>query len=131
MSPNGKEVWVAHRDDGGVSIIDTATDTVKATIPQVGKTPIRVAVTPDSRRVLITAPNSSEVIVFDAASRKIEKRITVPGGLMAIMAAPDGKRAYVGIIKAGAVGIIDLNTLTLSGTVEGTGPHTDGIAWAS
>ena len=37
MSPDGAEVWTAHSQDGGASIIDTATLSVKQTLPALTK----------------------------------------------------------------------------------------------
>jgi YVTN family beta-propeller protein len=56
MSPDGKEVWAAHSRDGGVSIIDTTTNKVKETIPQLTKRSNRLKFTPDGKRVLISDP---------------------------------------------------------------------------
>lgn len=61
LSPDEREVWVAHRGDGGLSIIDTATDQVKATL-KVGRAPIRVKFTPDGKRVLISDSQGGDII---------------------------------------------------------------------
>ena len=39
VSPDGKEVWVGHRGDGGVSIIDVATDKVVHTMHALAERP--------------------------------------------------------------------------------------------
>jgi YVTN family beta-propeller protein len=128
LSPDARELWVGHNGDGKVSIIDTATNTVKETI-QVGEVPIRVKFTPDGKRVLISDPKSGELIVFDAAARKQIKRIAVGETPVGILITPDGKRAFVATMQANRVAVINLEDLTVSNRIEpGKGP--DGLAWA-
>src|ERR1700754_1053054 len=64
ISPDGRELWVAHRGDGGVSVIDTETNKVKETF-KAGGTPIRVKFTRDGKYVLISSPDTGELVVFD------------------------------------------------------------------
>src|SRR5215472_11224840 len=81
---------------GTVSVIDTATSTVVATI-SVDGAPVRVAVTPDGRRVyLAMQSNKGSVSVLDTATNTIAT--TVPVGdfcIGGIAITPDGKHAYV------------------------------------
>ena len=128
LSPDGRELWVGHRRDGGLSIIDTGSDSVKETI-KVGRAPIRVKFTPDGSRVLVTDAEGGEVVVFDRATRKELKRIS-PGGVpVGLLITPDGTRAFVASTAANKVLVIDLKSLTVIGTVE-PGKEPDGMAWA-
>jgi YVTN family beta-propeller protein len=45
ITPDGAFAYVANKDSNTVSVIDTATNTVVATVP-VGSAPIGVAITP-------------------------------------------------------------------------------------
>lgn len=128
ISPDDREVWVAHRNDGGLSIIDTATDKVKETI-KVGRSPIRVKFTPDGKRVLVSDAQGNEVVVFDAATRKELKRIQVGAVPVGILMQPDGRRAFVASTQANKVSVINLDDLSLAGTIE-PGREPDGMAWA-
>jgi len=127
ISPDDREVWVAHRQDGALSIIDTATDKVKETL-KVGQSPIRVKFTPDGKRVLVSDPQSGDVIVFDAATRKEVKRIHVGGGPVGIVITPDGHRAFVARSQANKVSVINLDDLTVTGEFE-PGLQPDGLAF--
>jgi YVTN family beta-propeller protein len=128
LSPDEREVWVAHRGDGGLSIIDTATDQVKQTL-KVGRAPIRVKFTPDGRRVLVSDSQGNEVIVFEAATRKELKRIPIGSGLAGILMQPDGRRAFVASTQANKVSVIDLEDFTITATIE-PGREPDGMGWA-
>lgn len=128
ISPDGREVWVGQNGDGGISIIDTATNAVKESF-KVGELPIRLKFTPDGRRVVVTDPKGGAVVVVEAASRKEVKRIPMDGLPLGIQMAPDGKRAFIARSQAGRVDAIDLEKLEVVGSVEvGKGP--DGLAYA-
>jgi YVTN family beta-propeller protein len=129
ISPDGREVWVGHNEDGGVSIIDTATNRVKETI-QVGGMPIRLQFTPDGKRVLVSNPRGGELVVLDAATRKAIKRLPVGQTPVGIVVTPDGKRAFVATTAANRVAVIDLETLALTGTIA-AGANPDGMAWVA
>jgi YVTN family beta-propeller protein len=128
LSPDGKEIWVAHRGDGALSIIDTASDTVKQTVTTATKMANRVKFTLDGKRVLVSDPPSNQVLVYDAASRNLVKKIDVDAGPEGMLIAPDGKRAFVACSEAGKVIVLDLDSLTITGSVA-TGKQPDGMAW--
>jgi len=56
--------------DSTVSVIDTATNTVVATIP-VGLDPFGVAITPDGTRAYVTINGDNTVSVFDTTSNTV------------------------------------------------------------
>jgi YVTN family beta-propeller protein len=70
---------------GSVSVIDTATNTVVATIPNVGNLPQGVAVTPDGSKVYValqgtsfqTGPPPGTVSVIDAATNSLATGVNV------------------------------------------------------
>ena len=128
LSPDEREVWVAHRGDGGLSIIDTASDQVRETL-KVGRAPIRVKFTPDGRRVLVSDSQGNEVVVFEAATRKELKRIAVGAIPAGILMQPDGRRAFVASTQANKVSVINLEDFTITATIE-PGREPDGMAWA-
>ena len=128
LSPDTNELWVGTRGDGGLAIIDTATDTIKQTL-QVGKMPIRVKFTPDGKRVLVSDAMAGEVVAFDAATRKEMKRIAVGEAPVGIQVTPDGKRAFVAATRADKVFEIDLEKLDVGRSLS-PGKEPDGMAWA-
>ena len=128
LSPDDREVWVAHRGDGALSIIDTANDQVKEVI-KVGRAPIRVKFTTDGKRVLISDSQSGDLVVIDAATRKEIKRVAMGANGAGILVQPDGRRAFVALSQANKVVAINLENLSIEGSVE-TGRDPDGLAWA-
>jgi YVTN family beta-propeller protein len=127
VSPDGRELWVGHNDDGGVSVIDTETNKVKEAF-KAGGVPIRIKFTPDGKRVLISSPTTGDLVVFDAATRKELKRFAVGEAAVGIAVSADSRRAFVASMATGKVTAVDLETLAVAGTVQ-TGQGPDGLAW--
>ena len=88
----------------------------------------RVKFTRDGKRVLISDPPSNQVIVYDAATKQLVRKIDTDAGPEGILIAPDGKRAFIACSNAGKVAVLDLDTLTITGSLA-TGKDPDGMAW--
>lgn len=129
ISPDGRELWVGHNGDGGVSVIDVRAEAVVATLP-VGTMPIRLAFTPDGGRVLASDARADAVVVIDARLRAVTGRIPVAGTPIGLVPSPDGRRAFVSRSQAGGIAVLDLERLAVVAEVE-TGLGPDGIAWAA
>jgi YVTN family beta-propeller protein len=127
VSPDGKEIWVANAQDGTISIIDfhekKVMETVAANVPGAN----RLKFTPDGRRVLVSS--GPELVVLDASSRKVVKRIAVGHGSAGILVQPDGARAFVACGPDNYVAVVDLQSLEVTGHIE-AGGEPDGMAWA-
>ncbi len=129
LSPDGKKLWAAHSQDGGISVIDVAAQKVTDTIEVHTKRSNRIKLTPDGKLALISDLGGGEVVVLDAATRKEIKRIPMGRNPEGILMAPDGSRAYVAVNGDNYVAVLDLKTLEISGRISaGRGP--DGMAWA-
>ncbi len=127
ISPDGREVWAGHNGDGGISVIDTQSRTVKESF-NVGELPIRLKFTPDGKRVFVSDPKAGVVRVIDVASRKPVKSIPMEGTPVGMQMAPDGRRVYVALVEGGRVAAIDLEKLEVVASVE-TGNGPDGLAY--
>ena len=128
ISPAGREVWVAHSQDGGISIIDTNTKKVTQTLSIGTKRSNRLKFTPDGKRVFVSDLDGGEVVVLDAASRKEVKRVQTGGHPEGILMLPDGSKVLVAIANEGAIAVIDPKTFEIKGKYP-TGPDADGMAW--
>ena len=128
LSPDGRELWVAHSRDGGVSVIDVAAKKVTATLDAQTKRSNRLKFTPDGKLALISDVSGGELVVIDTATRKQKTRLSLGRAPTGILIAPDASRAFVAVTGDDAVAIVDLKTLTVSGRIAaGDGP--DGMAW--
>jgi YVTN family beta-propeller protein len=129
LSPDGRELWTAHSQDGAVSIIDVESKKVAQTLSLGTKRSNRLKFTPDGRLVLVTDLDAGELVVVDAKARKETKRVHLGKSPEGILMVPDGSRAYVAVTGDDFVASFDLKRLEVTGRVEpGRGP--DGMAWA-
>ncbi len=129
VSPNGREIWAANAQDGTISIIGVAIKQVVRTLAAHLDSANRLKFTPDGSRVLVSMLGTGDVAVFDAATRREIKRISVGKGAAGILMQPDGARAFVGCSPDNYVAVIDLTTLAVAGHID-VGGNPDGLAWA-
>ena len=108
-------MWSAHSRDGGVSIIDVATNKLKQTLklPYQGYNHLQFA--PDGRRVILSHPKGGELVVHDAAGRKEIKRIKVGSSVTKFLIQPDGSRVYAAVNADSNIAVVDLKTLEVTG----------------
>jgi YVTN family beta-propeller protein len=129
LSPDGRELWVANAQDGTVSILDHATKKVTATLPVDAKSANRLKFTPDGTRVLVSLLGAPELIVLDAKTHAVVKRLPIGHGAAGIQMEPGGARAFVACTPDNDVAVIDLKTLTVAGHID-AGGEPDGMEWA-
>lgn len=121
----GPSAYIANFGDfflgGGnsVSVIDTATNTVTATVT-VGSRPQGVAISPDATRVYVGSTDTNFVTVIDATTNTVLTTINVGGGTNTLAVTPDGTRVYAAG-GSSSVKVINAVTNTLAGFVFGPG----------
>lgn len=127
VSPDGNEAWVANAGDGTISIIDIAAKQVTATLAVNVPGANRLKFTPGGKMVLVSA--GPDLVILDAATHQVIKRLTTGHGSGGVLIQPDGARAYESCGPDNDVVVIDLKTLEVVGHIDaGGGP--DGLAWA-
>jgi YVTN family beta-propeller protein len=130
FTPDGKELWTATSQDGGVSIVNLADKRVTKTFKVQTQRSNRLRFTPDGRLVLISDLDGGELVVLERDTLKILKRMPLGRQPAGILIDPTGTLAYVAVTGDNFVAVIDLKTLELAARiVAGTGP--DGMAWAA
>lgn len=110
-APDGKHVYVTTFD--GISVIDTATGTVPATIALPGN-PEAVAVSPDSRRMYVPTLDGF-VTVLDTTSNSVITTVPVGERPDGTAITPDGRTVYV--LNAGSISVIDTATDAVTATI--------------
>ena len=87
--------YITNVDSNNVSVIDTATDNVTATVP-VGTYPFGVAVNPDGTKVYVTSMEHQHMsTVIDTATNTVTATVSVADGPRGVAVTPDGKKVYV------------------------------------
>jgi len=108
-----QNAYISNMADNTVSVIDTATNSVTATIP-VGAQPFAVAVPQHGGRAYVGNQGDDTVSVIDTATNIVIATIPVGGIPTGVVVTPDGSKAYVG------VGVVDDSTIAAIDTASNT-----------
>src|SRR5205814_15393 len=107
--------YVAGTTASLVSVIDTVTNTVAASIP-VGTGPAQVAITRDGTRVYVTNTGSNSVSVIDRSALSVATTISLSARPAAIAVSPGGDWLYV-LDATGVVEVIDTRSNAIAASV--------------
>ncbi len=129
VSPDGKEIWAANAQDGTISILDFNAKKVVATLNASVESANRLKFTPDGKLVFVSTLNGPDLVILDAATRKVRKRLKIGTGAAGILMQPDGTRAFVACTPDDYIAIVDLKSLEVTGHLD-AGKQPDGLAWA-
>jgi YVTN family beta-propeller protein len=126
IAPNGRFAYVTNtgavcdlcffNQPSSVSVIDTTTYSVVATIP-VGQYPAAVAITPNGAFAYVANFNSNSVSVINTATNTVTTTITAGTGPWGIAITPNGAFAYVTNYTSASVSVISTTTNAVVATV--------------
>jgi len=117
--------YITNAQSNSVSVIDTATNKVTATIP-VGSNPIGVAINQNGTKVYVGNALSNDISVIDTATNNIIATVRVGNSPQGVAVSPNGKKVYVTNRYSNNVSVID-TTNTVVSTVN-TGKNPEGVA---
>ena len=119
----GPKAYVGNFSDSTVSVIDTATGTVVATVP-VSAGPHGMAITPDGRVAYVSGDGASTVTAIDTATDKVAQTIEVGKSPHGLAMTPDGGTLLVGVYGDDRIAFVDTATQKVVGTAAVAKPHT-------
>jgi uncharacterized repeat protein (TIGR01451 family) len=127
ITPDGTQAYVTNSGDNTISVIDTATYTVIATIalgiPIEAIGPIAVAITPAGTKAYVANYGNGTVSVINTTTQTVIATVSVGVVPSAVAITLDGTKAYVVNSGSNNVSIIDTSTNTVTGTIPvGTVP---------
>ena len=143
ISPDGRKVYVANKTAHTVSMVNTSTNQVIGTTPNLGIPAHSLAVSPDNRRLYIVTGNVGSGMIFVRDSANLADIDTIPISArddsqlnpQGIAISPDGQLLYLSDNRdGGTVTIFDIptksqvNSITMGpGTMPlGVAPNPDG-----
>ncbi len=122
-SPIGPFAYITNSGNRTVSVIDTATNDITATV-NVGNHPWGVAVRSDGKVVYVTNVYNNNVSVIDTATNTVKATVNGFKEPWGVAVTPDGKMVYVANSASNKVSVIDAATNTIAETViVGTDPR--------
>jgi YVTN family beta-propeller protein len=121
------KAYVGNFGDNTVSVVDTGTRAVVATIP-VAQGPHGMAVSRDGRTVYVTGDGSSSLNIIDTATDRVVKTVEVGKTPNGVALTPDGKLLLVAVYGTDRVAFLDTAAQRVVGTVAVAKPHTISVA---
>lgn len=115
VNPSDTEVYAANRDDHTVSVIDTSSNAVIATITGVGILPRGVVFHPTASQAYVAT--EAGVSVIDTSTRAVTT--TIPTMAYDVILDPSGAHAYAS--GSDGVSVIDTSTNTVTATIPASG----------
>lgn len=122
----GPKAYVGNFKDGTVSVIDTGTERVVATVP-VAAGPDGIMVAPGGRSVFVSGSGASTVSEIDASTDRVARNIDVGKGPQGLAMTTDGKWLLVAVNGDDRVAFVDTTAHGVSATVPVPKPHTIAI----
>jgi YVTN family beta-propeller protein len=126
-SPDGKMLAVVSIASNSVTLIETATNKVKATI-YVGRAPHEAFYTPDGRELWVTVRGEDYISVIDPTEMKEIRRIALANGPGMAMFSPDGRYAFVCSSFTPELAVIDATSHQIIKRVPQASPFCPNIA---
>ncbi|MCE9531584.1 MAG: beta-propeller fold lactonase family protein [Planctomycetes bacterium] len=126
VSPDGKQLIAANRDNDSVTIVDLATRKVLHEIP-VGHHPEGVSWVGGGPMALVTLHGGDQVVFIDTTAGKTLHKLKVENEPYGIVVTKDGKKAYVSHDYPGLVSEIDIDARKVLRTIK-SGEWSRGIA---
>ncbi|MCB0933171.1 MAG: beta-propeller fold lactonase family protein [Mycobacterium sp.] len=116
FSPDGATAYVTNQSDGTVTVIDTATNTVRTTI-NTGGEPTGIAVSPDGAAVYVASRGGSVSVIDTATGADKTLAVVGRGRQSGVAVSPDGSTVYVVNSAERTLSVIDAATGNITADV--------------
>lgn len=118
FTPDGRELWVAVRGEGYISVIDPVAMRETRRIPTSDGVAM-VIFRPDGLYAFVNSSRTAELQVVDTRTDKVVKRIAMPSKFSPnVAASPDGQEVWATLKDIGKTVIIDAQNFVVLGVVE-------------
>jgi YVTN family beta-propeller protein len=121
VSPDGRHAYSANRDARVVTVVDTTTNQVTATIPIAAGPPRFLSFAPDGRTLYVSLFNDQGTIqaidVLDTRSNTVVATIPQSARPYLSEVTPDGKQLYVVNQDDASISVLDTATNTVAGQI--------------
>ncbi|MFR9802752.1 Hsp70 family protein [Pseudonocardia sp. RS010] len=118
IAPNGRFAYIANRTAGVVSVLETATNELTATIPVTAGPPQYVTFAPDGSRAYVSvfddAGRVAVIAVIDTSANAVIATIPVTSRPYIPAVSPDGAEVYVPDHDSAAISVIETATGAVS-----------------
>ena len=128
ITPSGHYAYVTNSRGGSLSVIDTTTHAITASVTINTGPPRYISFTPDGRHAYVSVYTDdglvNAVLVVNTAANAVTASIPVGGHPYALAATPDGRKVYVPNHDNATLSVIDTATNTVTVTIPvAPNPH--------
>jgi len=116
ISPDGRRIYTANNEAGGVSVLDLQKRTLLATIP-ISKKVQRISISPDGKFVFTQDQETPRVVVIDTATNAVVRSISLPRIAFSSVVTKDG-RWLLANTESGKLFVVDLDNGALTRTFD-------------
>ena len=113
----GPYAYITNAGSNSVSVIDTATNNIIATVP-VGSSPDGVTVDLEGKKVYVANLGSNNVSVIDATTNSVTATVPVGTHPEGVAVNPDGTKVFVTNLDSADVSVINTTTNTVTATLD-------------
>lgn len=117
LAPDGKLLYVVNREAAQISIIDTATQSLKGTI-KTAAGPVRAKVTHDNTEIVYALYHAKAVGIADLKSRKELVTLPLAGQPVSLDLSEDGRFAFASAQDIQKVYVINIKERKISHVIE-------------
>jgi DNA-binding beta-propeller fold protein YncE len=129
VSRDGTEVWVGSNAEGLVSVVETQSGSVSASLTGF-EWPYRILIVEDLDLVVIPDMGRHVVRFVDYSDRTDIETLPLPGeGPQGVALTPDQGTVFLSLSESGEIAVIDLATRRIVRRID-SGPTPDGIVWS-
>lgn len=126
LTPDGQQLWVLHYQTTSVTVIDTLSLTLVATVDVGSQAEMGMAFDPTGTRAYI-GTGGNRIVVLDTATLDQLTRIQLPFLPSDVAVTPDGSRVVVNSWSDGSAAVIDASTNQVLKTTVTSGAHSMGL----
>ncbi|GAC1495457.1 MAG: beta-propeller fold lactonase family protein [Chamaesiphon sp.] len=127
FSPDHRTLAVISTGSNAVTLIDTATNTIKGTV-YIGRSPHEGFFTPNGRELWVAVRGEDYISVIDPEAMREVRQIKVAKGQGMVMFSPDGKLAYICSSFTAELDVIDTRSYQVTKRIPVVSPFSPNIA---
>ncbi len=116
LVPGSSRAYIANTAGNAITVYDTATRQVAATVP-LPAAPHSLAVSNNGARVYVSVPETNAVVVIAAATNAVETTVAVGSRPWGLALSRDGNRLYVANSGGPSISVIATATHTVTRTI--------------
>jgi YVTN family beta-propeller protein len=121
--------YVPNEGSASISVIDTATDRVVATLA-IGRKPRGIAIAKDGSLLFVADQPTGLLLVHDLRGNRLRAQIPLGASPEAIQLSPDGKLLAAAIEEANEIVLVDTGALALVRRIATKGKNPEHAVWS-